>query len=42
VNGGFYPGKYSRPLNSCSIGLNGSEFLASDFTILTDNQEIPK
>jgi hypothetical protein len=41
VNGGFYPGKYSRSLNGCSIGLNGSEFLASDFAILTDNLQHP-
>jgi len=41
VNGGFYPGKYSRALNACSIGLNGGEFLANDFAILTDNQKTP-
>ena len=40
-NGGSYPGKYSRSLNACAIGLNGSEVLAPNFVILTDNQKMP-
>jgi hypothetical protein len=39
VNGGSYPGKYSRSLNACAIGLNGVEILAPNFGILTDNRE---
>jgi hypothetical protein len=42
VNGGFYPGKYSHVFNACSVGLNGSEYMATDFTVLTDNQQIPR
>ena len=42
VNGARYPGKYSAGLNACSIGLNGGEYLANTFALLTDNTEIPR
>jgi hypothetical protein len=41
ANGGFYPGKYSRSLNACVLGLNGGEVFEQNYSILTDNQKMP-
>jgi hypothetical protein len=41
-NDGFCPGKYRPDFHACSIGFNGSGFMATSYAVLTDNQEIPR